>query len=266
MAFSDGSAPPPEWAVGPSPSLDDLRVLLEGGGDPVTTGSPGSAASSGGAWTPPEDDGAREESSGPSRGGPRGRGARSRGRRAEGRGGRAGSRPADPEADPRTRGSEPDPHDWARQIVLRQLTAAPRSRHQLEDVLRRKDCPDDVAAAVLDRMEEVGLVDDDAYAGMLVRSQQAGRGLARRALRQELRRKGVDDDTAAAALAEVDPQDEEDRARALVAKKMRTMHGLEPHVQTRRLAGMLARKGYDADVTMRVVREAVREAPEHRRD
>lgn len=174
--------------------------------------------------------------------------------------------PADLESDPRTRGSEPDPLDWARQIVLRQLTAAPRSRAQLEQVLRRKDCPDDVAAAVLDRMEQVGLVDDTAYAGMLVRSQQAGRGLARRALAQELRRKGVDDETASAALAEVDPHDEEERARALVAKKMRSMTGLDPLVQTRRLAGMLARKGYPSDVTMRVVRDAVREAPENQRD
>ncbi len=174
--------------------------------------------------------------------------------------------PPDPEADPRTRGHEPDPHDWARQIVLRQLTAAPRSRSQLEQALRRKECPDDVAAAVLDRMEEVGLVDDTAYAGMLVRSQQAGRGLARRALAQELRRKGVDDETAQAALDEVDPHDEEDRARELVAKKMRSMSGLEPVVQTRRLAGMLARKGYPSELTMRIVREAVREAPEHQRD
>ena len=174
--------------------------------------------------------------------------------------------PPDPEGDPCTRGSEPDPHDWARQIVLRQLTATPRSRAQLEQALRRKDCPDDVAAAVLDRMEEVGLVDDVAYAGMLVRSQQAGRGLARRALAHELRRKGVDDDTARAALDEVDPHDEEERARQLVAKKLRSMSGLDPVVQTRRLAGMLARKGYGADVAMRVVREAVREAPEHQRD
>ena len=178
----------------------------------------------------------------------------------------AGPPPADPEADPRTRGSEPDPVDWARQIVLRQLTAGPRSRSQLEQALRRKDCPDDVAATVLDRLEQVGLVDDEAYAGMLVRSQQAGRGLARRALRQELRRKGVDDDTADAALAEVAPEAEEERARELVAKKLRSMHGLEPHVQTRRLAGMLARKGYDGEVAMRVVREAVRDAPEHQRD
>lgn len=177
-----------------------------------------------------------------------------------------GPAPPDPEADPRTRGAAVDPHDWARQIVLRQLTAAPRSRAQLEQALRRKGCPDDVAAAVLDRMEEVGLVDDEAYAGILVRSQQAGRGLARRALRQELRKKGVDDETAQAALDGLDPQAEEERARELVAKKLRTLHGLEPVVQTRRLAGLLARKGYDGELAMRVVREVVREAPEHRRD
>jgi regulatory protein len=177
-----------------------------------------------------------------------------------------GPRPPDPEGDPRTRGDEPDPHDWARQIVLRQLTAAPRTRSELAQALRRRSCPDDVAAAVLDRMEEVGLVDDEAYAGMLVRSRQAGRGLATRALRQELRRKGVDDETAAAALADVDPGAEEERARQLVATRIRSMHGLEPQVQTRRLAAMLARKGYDADVAMRVVREAVRDAPEHQRD
>ncbi len=110
------------------------------------------------------------------------------------------------------------------------------------------------------------MVDDAAYADLLIRSQQAGRGLARRALAQELRRKGVDDDTAQAALDAVDDRDEEERARALVAKKLRSMSGLDAVVQTRRLAGMLARKGYGSEVAVRVVREAVREAPEHQRD
>jgi len=163
-------------------------------------------------------------------------------------------------------GVEPDAHDVARQIVLRQLTHAPRSRSQLEQALTKRDCDPDVAAAVLDRMEEVGLVDDEAYAGMLVRSQQAGRGLARRALAHQLRQKGVDDETAEAALDEVDPAGEEDRARELVARRLRRLHGLEPIVQTRRLAGMLARKGYPSDVTMRVIRQAISEAAEHQRD
>lgn len=172
----------------------------------------------------------------------------------------------DPAPDPPQRDREPDPHDVARQIVLRQLTLAPRSRAQLEDKLRQRDCPDDVAATVLDRLTEVGLVDDEAYAAMLVRSQQAGRGLAARALARELRTKGIDDDTAQATLAEIDPEDERERARALVAKKLRTMHGLEATVQTRRLAGMLARKGYPSSVAFSVIREALAEAPEHQRD
>jgi regulatory protein len=174
--------------------------------------------------------------------------------------------PPDPDADPRTRGDEPDPYDVARQIVLRQLALSPKSRKQLRDKLRQRNCPDDVAEAVLDRMTEVGLVDDEAYAGMLVRSQQAGRGLARRALARELRTKGIDDETAQATLEAINPDEERARAERLVAKRLKTMHGLEPAVQVRRLAGLLARKGYPADLSMAVVRQAIADAPEHQRD
>lgn len=174
--------------------------------------------------------------------------------------------PPDPEQDLQGRDSEPDPYDVARQIVLRQLAMAPRSRQQLRDKLRQRNCPDDVAEAVLDRMAEVGLVDDEAFAGMLVRSKQAGRGLATRALSQELRTKGIDPETAEAVLADIDPDEERERARALVDKKLRTLHGLEPTVQTRRLAGILARKGYPSSVAFAVIREALAEAPEHQRD
>jgi regulatory protein len=174
--------------------------------------------------------------------------------------------PGDPEQDLRHRDSEPDPHEVARQIVLRQLALAPRSRQQLRDKLRQKGCPDDVAEAVLDRLTEVGLVDDDAYAAMLVRSKQAGQGLAARALARELRTRGIDAETAQATLAEIDPEDERERARALVARKLKTMHGLDATVQTRRLAGMLARKGYSSGLAFAVIREAIADAPEHRRD
>ena len=169
----------------------------------------------------------------------------------------------DPAPDPQQQDREPDPHDVARQVVLRQLAMAPRSRAQLEQKLAQRDCPADVATAVLDRMSEVGLVDDEAYALMLVRSQQAGRGLAKGALARELRSKGIDDDLAQEALASISDADERDRARALVDKKLRAMHGLGIEVQTRRLAGMLARKGYSPSMTYAVIREAIAEAPEH---
>jgi len=140
---------------------------------------------------------------------------------------------------------------------------APRSRAQLEQKLAQRDCPPDVAAAVLDRMTEVGLVDDEAFAQMLVRSLQTGRGLAKRALARELSTKGIDDDLATVALDSIPDALERDRARELVDKKLRAMHGLGIAVQTRRLAGMLARKGYSPNLTYTVIREAIADAPEH---
>lgn len=172
------------------------------------------------------------------------------------------SRSAAPEAADREPDREPDPYDVARAIVLRQLTMAPRSRRQLEDKLRAKGCSDEVAQVVLDRMVEVGLVDDEAFAGMVVRSQQATRGLGRRAVAQELRRKGVDDELIREQLDGIDDDAERDRAMGLARKKVRTMHGLDYPVQQRRLAGMLARKGYPASLVMAVVREVLDERPD----
>lgn len=154
---------------------------------------------------------------------------------------------------------EPDPYEVARSIVLRQLTMAPRSRKQLEDKLRAKGCADDVAQTVLDRMSDVGLIDDESFAGMVVRSQQVTRGLGRRGIAQELRRKGVDDELIREQLDGIDDDAERDRAVELAHKKMRTMGGLEYVVQQRRLAGMLARKGYSPSLVMSVVREVLRE-------
>ena len=167
---------------------------------------------------------------------------------------------------PEPQDADADPPAVARAVVLRQLTGSPKSRSQLEQALRRKGCPDDVAATVLDRFEEVGLVDDEAYAQMLVRSKQSGRGLARRALQHELRAKGVDDEIARGVLDTIEPDDEREIARGLVEKKLRTMHGLDRQVQVRRLSGLLARKGYGAEVSRQVITEALDALPEHQRD
>jgi regulatory protein len=173
---------------------------------------------------------------------------------------------SDPVPDVQMHGGEPDPREVARHIVLKQLAIAPRSRAQLAQKLTQRGCPADVAEAVLDRMTEVGLVDDEAYAQMLVRSQQSGRGLARRGLARELRTKGIAGDVVDEALASISDEDERERARALVSKKLRAMHGLGIEVQTRRLAGLLARKGYPSSMSYAVIREAIAVATEHQPD
>ncbi|MFI9364215.1 recombination regulator RecX [Kitasatospora sp. NPDC053057] len=154
---------------------------------------------------------------------------------------------------------EADPEGRARDICLRLLTGAAKSRKQLADALRKREIPEDVAEEVLTRLEEVGLIDDAAFAAAWVESRHAVRGLSRRALAQELRTKGVAADLVEQAVAQLDHDDETDAARALVERKLRSTRGLDPQVRTRRLVGMLARRGYSEGLAFRVVRGALEE-------
>lgn len=147
----------------------------------------------------------------------------------------------------------------ARGIVLRLLTGAPRSRHQLEQALAKRGVDEQVSARVLDRFTEVGLVDDAEYAHMLVRSQRESRGLARRALALELRRRGISGADADGALATVGAEDEEESARALLRRKWHAGRDLAPEVRARRATAMLARKGYPGSLAGRLVREMMAE-------
>ncbi|MBO3746503.1 regulatory protein RecX [Streptosporangiaceae bacterium NEAU-GS5] len=148
----------------------------------------------------------------------------------------------------------------ARAICLRLLTLAPRTRAQLAEALRKRDVPEAAAEAVLERFSEVGLIDDEAFANAWVESRHAGRGLARRALAQELRQRGVDEDTVKEAVEQLDPEQEVETARQLVAHKLASMastKGGDARSMTRKLVGMLARKGYSPGLAFRVVREAL---------
>lgn len=164
-----------------------------------------------------------------------------------------------PSTGPAGQDSEPDPESVARAIALRKLGAAPQSRAQLAEAMARKNVPAEIAEKVLDRFEDVDLIDDAAYAQMLVRSKHRERGLARRALAHELWRKGVDAETAAAALETIQPENEEERAVELVRKKARSTTGVEPVKRRRRLVSMLARKGYGPGVAMRAVDQVLGE-------
>lgn len=176
----------------------------------------------------------------------------SRGRRAAVR--RRKPAAADSGRDP---GPEAEPESVAREIVLRKLTGQARSRSELAKALAQKEVPDEAASAVLDRMEDVGLVDDAAFAETWVRNRQERRYLSKRALRQELMLKGVQRDDIDNALAQVEPDDEYGAAIALAQKKARSMSGLERNVKYRRLAGALGRRGFASGVTSRVIAEVL---------
>ncbi len=145
--------------------------------------------------------------------------------------------------------------------MLRQLTSSAKSRLQLSRKLAERNIPEDVAEAVLERFQEVRLINDAEFADMWVRSRSQSRKLAKGALRRELAEKGIDADTAATALEQLSDEDEEAAARLLVERKLRPGTDLSEPAErdktTRRLASMLARKGYQPSQAFRIVGEVL---------
>ena len=220
-----------------------------GGGAPEGFGSSRGRSRRGG--------GARDGA--PGTGGSRGRRRRRRGEASDQDGQDGGSSSSSRAEQEESSG---DPVERARAICLRLLTGTPRTRKQLADALRKREIPDDAAEEVLSRFEEVGLINDSAFADAWVESRHHGRGLARRALAQELRTKGVDSTLIDEAVSRLDSEQEEATARDLVERKLRATRGLDRDKRLRRLAGMLARKGYPQGMALRVVRQALEEEGE----
>src|SRR5580693_3743397 len=150
-----------------------------------------------------------------------------------------------------------DPEARARQICLRLLTAAPRTRAELTDALRRRGVPAQAAEAVLERFTDVGLIDDAAFARAWVESRHYSRGLSRRSLSAELRQHGVDADEIREAVSTLDPEQEVATARRLVEQKLAGTRGQPPEARIRRAAGTLARKGYPAGLVFRLIKEVL---------
>ncbi|MGW0660633.1 regulatory protein RecX [Streptodolium elevatio] len=184
-------------------------------------------------------------------------GGRRRGRRGRDDAGEPGGRRRERRIGPAQIDPDEDPEAQARAICLRQLTGQPRTRAQLADAMKRRGVPDDVAEHVLGRFTEVKLIDDAAFAAAWVDTRHIGRGLARRALAQELRQRGVDSALVSEAVERLDPEQELATARALVERRIPSTRRLDRQVRMRRLAGMLARKGYGEGLALRVVREAL---------
>jgi len=169
----------------------------------------------------------------------------------------SGSRPRSLEKSGAPETGVGDPEAQARQICLRLLTIAPRTRAQLAQALHRRGVPAEAAETVLSRFADVGLIDDAAFARAWVESRHHSRGLSRRSLSAELRRQGIESEEIREAVDTLDPEQEAATARRLVEQKMAGTRGQPPEVRVRRAAGALARKGYPAGLVFRLIKEVL---------
>jgi regulatory protein len=155
--------------------------------------------------------------------------------------------------------------EQARALCLRLLTARARTRAELAGQLTKHGYPDDVNTKVLDWLAAVGLIDDADFAQQWVQSRRANASRGNRALAAELRTKGLDDDVIAKALSGIDAS-EHDRAVKLVRTKLRRENLDGNHAKVaRRLAGMLARRGYGETLCFDVVKTELALELERRR-
>ena len=163
--------------------------------------------------------------------------------------------------------SEAYREEQARNLCLRLLTARARTRAELEGQLAKRGYPDDVSQRVLDRLTQVGLIDDADFAEQWVRSRRANAGKGKRALAAELRTKGVDNDVIMAALDGIDAGAERQRAEKLVRDRLRREKlGDDDDAKiARRLVGMLARRGYSQTMAFDVVKDELANERERRR-
>lgn len=154
---------------------------------------------------------------------------------------------------------EADPYTRAKTIVYNQLAYSAKTRGQLRKKLQSEGFEAELIEPLLDKFEAAKLIDDAEYAETFVRQKSRTKKLSRAALRRELAERGVHGEEAENALAQRTDEQEREDAAELVRKKLRPGMDLSDRAEkdrvTRRLLGMLARRGYSSSVSMSVIRE-----------
>ncbi|WP_296664506.1 regulatory protein RecX [Demequina sp.] len=143
----------------------------------------------------------------------------------------------------------------AREIALRILTHSARSSAQLREGLISRDVAPEIADELVARYADVGLLDDAALAATIVRTRHAERGQSRRAIHQELRRKGFDEQDIGTALAQIDEDDERERAAELARRRWAQLSSQPTEARIRRVVAMLGRKGYSSSLAFSLVKD-----------
>ena len=156
-------------------------------------------------------------------------------------------------------GEETDPYTRAKTIVYNQLAYSAKTRGQLRKKLQAEGFEAELVEPLLDKFEAAKLIDDAEYAQTFVAQKSRTKKLSRAALRRELAERGVRGEEAENALAQRTDEQEREDAAELVRKKLRPGMDLSDRAEkdrvTRRLLGMLARRGYSSSVSMSVIRE-----------
>ncbi|HUW87606.1 MAG TPA: regulatory protein RecX [Candidatus Paceibacterota bacterium] len=148
-----------------------------------------------------------------------------------------------------------DPYSLAQTIALVALAPRAKSRGELFAHLKKRGIAEDVANAVLYRLQEQGFVNDEEFARAWVESRQRTKKLSKRVIASELRGKGVEDEIIITVTSEIDDRLEYSIALDLALRKFRPISHLDSELIRRRIHGALARRGFSMSLINEVMRE-----------
>ena len=148
----------------------------------------------------------------------------------------------------------------ARNVLLFQISRGAKSKHQLAQILTKREIPDEISLPLLDRFEEAGLINDLTFAETVVSSRRNYRGLSKSAIKRELNQKGVAQELIETTTDVITPEEELESAKRLASTRIRSMGRLEQQVRTRRLFAFLQRKGYSSGIIFEAIRFAEAQA------
>ncbi len=143
----------------------------------------------------------------------------------------------------------------AKNVLLFQLSRSMKTRHQLAQILKKREIPEEIAIAVLDRFTEAQLIDDAAFARAFVNSRLAVSGKSKSVIARELKQRGVSPQDAEPALNLIDSELEDQTAYNVAKKRYQQLSNLEPEVRRRRLLGFLLRRGFSTGLATRILRD-----------
>jgi regulatory protein len=146
-----------------------------------------------------------------------------------------------------------DAREMAMQRALGFLSYRPRSVEEVRKNLRKHEIPEAVIEETVARLQRNGLLGDTAFAQAWVENRNTFRPRGKRALKMELRQKGLADDLIQETLA--DNVDEEALALAAAQKYVRKLNGLDWQAFRQKLGGFLMRRGFGYDVIAPVLRQ-----------
>ncbi|MFE2658031.1 MULTISPECIES: regulatory protein RecX [unclassified Brevibacterium] len=149
----------------------------------------------------------------------------------------------------------------AKKTALNMLAMRDHSSTELREKLAKRDFDPAAIDRLITKLERSNLLNDTEFARRFAKAQREGKKLSRSALRRQLSRKGIDEDTIVGVVDEVDggAEGEESLARDVAEKKARSTRGLDHEVRERRILGMLARRGFSSTICLKVTREVLAE-------